>query len=46
MVAVGYTPGIWKLFNGERRVSLNVQFVIILSQSPLPAKLVSHGYGV
>ncbi|PBK59991.1 hypothetical protein ARMSODRAFT_982660 [Armillaria solidipes] len=30
MVAVGYTPGIWKLFNQECRVSLNVQFVIML----------------
>ncbi|KAK0495512.1 hypothetical protein EDD18DRAFT_1332351 [Armillaria luteobubalina] len=46
LVAVGYTPSVWTVSSvlREARLSMNVQFVIVLGQAPPHAELASAGY--
>ncbi len=46
LVSVGYTPSVWcPGENQDPRVSLNVQFVVVLGQPPKAAALAAAGYG-
>ncbi|PBK59901.1 hypothetical protein ARMSODRAFT_1070889 [Armillaria solidipes] len=44
LVAIGYTPSVWALTPQYPRISLNVQFVVVLGQAPKPEALATAGY--
>ncbi|KAK0477504.1 hypothetical protein EDD18DRAFT_1365408 [Armillaria luteobubalina] len=45
MVAMGYSPSVWSPSPSNPRVSLNIQFAIVLGHAPSAAALTSAGYG-